>query len=114
MTVYDRIKQRRLEMKMSQEKLAEMVGYSDRSGIAWVEAGRIDLPQSKLEKIADALNTTPAYLMGWVDDEMEKEVLESFHSMNEEGKEKLRDLARDMCLSGQYKKHNSDEMVDKA
>ena len=113
MTVYERIKKRRKELKMSQEKLAKMVGYSDRSGIAWVEAGRFDLPQSKLEKIAAALQTTPAYLMGWID-EMEQQLVDDFHSLNDEGKDKLCDYARDLRLSGAYKKHGSDEMVDQA
>lgn len=69
MTVYERIRERRKYLKMSQEELAKKVGYADRSGIAWIEAGRIDLPQSKLEKIAAALQTTPSYLMGWLDEE---------------------------------------------
>lgn len=113
MTVYERIKKRRKELKMSQAKLAELVGYSDRSGIAWVEAGRFDLPQSKLEKIAAALNTTPAYLMGWLDD-MEQDLIACFHSLNDEGKDRLCDYARLLVSSGEYKKPRKSELVDQA
>lgn len=58
-----RIRERRLKMSMSQTRLAELTGYKDKTSISHIEAGRIDLPQSKLVQIADALNTTPAYLL---------------------------------------------------
>ena len=45
--LYKNIKKRRQELKISQSKLAELVGYTNRSSIAKIEAGKIDLPQSK-------------------------------------------------------------------
>jgi len=65
--LYKNIKARRLELGMSQEELAKKVGYSSRSMIAKIEAGSIDLYQSKIKEIASALNTTPEELMGWKD-----------------------------------------------
>ena len=62
--LYINIKNRRKELKMSQEKLAELVGYTDRSSIAKVEKGEVDLPQSKIALFAKALNTEPGKLMG--------------------------------------------------
>lgn len=59
----DRIKERRLKLSMSQSRLAELTGYKDKTAISHIEAGRIDLPQSKLILIADALKTTPAELL---------------------------------------------------
>ena len=53
---------------MSQAELAEALGYSDRSTIAKIEKGINDITQSKIEAFAEALHTTPAYLMGWTDD----------------------------------------------
>ncbi|WZL82646.1 helix-turn-helix transcriptional regulator [Vallitaleaceae bacterium 9-2] len=63
-----RIKQLRNELGLSQIELAEKVGYKDRTSIAKVESGKIDLPQSKIIDFAKALNVTPAYLMGWEDE----------------------------------------------
>lgn len=65
--LYKNIKKRRQELKMSQSKLAELVGYTNRSSIAKIEAGKIDLPQSKIVEIAQALQTTSGDLMGWED-----------------------------------------------
>lgn len=61
--LYENIKKLRKEKHMSQERLAEMVGYTDRSSIAKIENGLVDLPQSKIVDIARALNTTPGALM---------------------------------------------------
>lgn len=58
-----RIKELRIKRSMSQTKLAELAGYKDKSAIAHIEAGRRDISQSKLIAIAEALNTTPSYLM---------------------------------------------------
>lgn len=57
-----RIKSLREERKMSQTTLAELVGYKDKTAIAKVEAGKVDLPQSKISAFANALNTTTSFL----------------------------------------------------
>jgi repressor LexA len=59
------IKNKRNELKMTQEELAEKMGYKDRSTIAKIEAGKNDITRTKLIAFAKALNTTPSYLMGW-------------------------------------------------
>lgn len=64
MTMYERIKSERLKQLMSQQKLAEITGYRDRSSIAKIEAGFVDLPQSKIILFAKALSVSPEYLMG--------------------------------------------------
>ena len=51
--------------KITQEELARRTGYTDRSSIARIEKGEIDLPQSKIKQFAEALGTTPGHLMGW-------------------------------------------------
>lgn len=63
--LYKNIKKRRLELDMSQQELAEAVGYKGKSMISQVEKGLVDLPESMIIKFADALYTTPATLMGW-------------------------------------------------
>ena len=70
-TLYDRIKELRKQRKISQEKLAKMTGYTDRSSIAKIEKGKVDLSETKIQLFASALNTTPAYLMGWEDEAKE-------------------------------------------
>ena len=65
---YKRIRELRISAGLSQDELAKKTGYNDRSSIAKIEAGKVDLTQSKLVAFADALNTTPGYLMGWEPD----------------------------------------------
>lgn len=63
----ENIKKRREELGMSQAELAKLMSYKSRSSINKIESGENDLPQSKIEAFAAALNTTPAALMGWDD-----------------------------------------------
>lgn len=68
MELYKNIRERRKQLDMSQDQLAQLAGYTDRTSISKIEAGKVDLTQSKIKAIADALRTTPAYLMGWSED----------------------------------------------
>lgn len=70
MDTHENIKALREQKGLSQEALAEKVGYKDRSSIAKIEAGLVDLPQSKIAAFAKALNVTPASLMGIEDDRL--------------------------------------------
>ena len=65
-----RVEMLRKKLGLSQDKLAEMVGYSERSSIAKIESGNVDLPASKIKALAKALNTTEVYLMALEDDGM--------------------------------------------
>ena len=62
-----RIRQRREQLGLSQEELAARMGYRSKSSITKLEKGTNDLPRAKLEELAAALDTTPAWLMGLVD-----------------------------------------------
>jgi repressor LexA len=63
--LYKNIKNRRTELHLTQSELADKMGYADKSMIAKIEKGLVDLPQSKILSFAEALETTPSYLMGW-------------------------------------------------
>ena len=65
MTIGERIKARREEMGWTLRDLATKMGYSNHSTVARAEAGKIDLPQSRIVQFANVLGVTPGYLMGW-------------------------------------------------
>lgn len=69
MTIGERIRNRRENLGMTQNDLAKILGYSSRTTITKIESGINDIAQSKILAIAKALKTTPAYLMGWEDEE---------------------------------------------
>lgn len=62
--IYDRIKARRIELGLTVEQLAALMGYKDKSSISKIENGKADIPQSKVAAFARALKTTTAYLVG--------------------------------------------------
>ena len=57
------IKKRRQALGLSQQELADAMGYRTRSTIAKIEAGENDVSQSKLLKFAAALQTTAEALI---------------------------------------------------
>jgi transcriptional regulator with XRE-family HTH domain len=73
MRIGERIKQRRLELGYTADMLAKMLN-KNRATIYRYENGDIEnMPIDVLEPLAKALNTTPAYLMGWKDSDQSVE-----------------------------------------
>lgn len=67
MTIYERIKYLREKKGLSQQELAEAVGFKTASAVNKIELGLRDINQSKILAFSKALGTTPGYLLG--DDE---------------------------------------------
>lgn len=67
MSIGTRMKERRLQLNKTLEEVGSVVGVS-KATIQRYEKGAItNIPSDKIEKIAKALSTTPAFLMGWED-----------------------------------------------
>ena len=82
MTVGQRMQQRRKELDMSASELGKRIG-KNRATIFRYENGDIEkLPVDVLKPIAEALMTTPEYLMGWEDDN-EKTATENGSGLSE-------------------------------
>lgn len=68
MTTGDRIKARRIECGLSVSELADKLG-KNRATVYRYESNDIEtMPANIIRPLADALDTTPGYLMGWTDD----------------------------------------------
>lgn len=59
-----KVRARRNELGLSQKDLAQRLGYINHSSVAKVEAGKVDLPVSKVQEFAEALGVSVKYLMG--------------------------------------------------
>lgn len=108
-----RIKERRLALGLSADDLAERLG-KNRATIYRYEGDEIEnFPVSIIEPLADALMTTPAYLMGWTDDpriitkepthadEPERDEFNRlFLALNPENRKRILDLIQ-VLLAGQ-------------
>lgn len=71
--LYKNIKKRRQELGLNQTELAQKTGYADKSMIAKIEAGKVDLTQSKIIDFSKALEIPAIDLMG-LDNSHEKEI----------------------------------------
>lgn len=60
-----RIKARRESLGMTQDELAEKVGYKHKTSISKIENNKTDISTTDLERFAEVLETTVQYLMGW-------------------------------------------------
>ena len=111
MTVADRIRQKRNELNLSQSELAAKAKYSDKTRVSKLENSGDDISMKQVKRIAVALGTTPAYLMGWEDEKGEdtqlgqliksyekRELIESFSQYNPEN------LEQAMLLYEMYRK----------
>ena len=65
MGIGEKIKARRIELGWSQQKLADMMGYTSKSTITKIEKGISDVGQKHIMQFADVLGVSIAYLMGW-------------------------------------------------
>lgn len=121
MNIGDRIRLRRNQLDKTLEEVGKIVGVT-RATIQRYENGNIqNIPSDKIELLAKALKTTPAYLMGWEDEEtieqnaQEQKIIESFNKLNTEGKEKVIAYTQDLVDSGKYAKKSLptvEEMID--
>lgn len=72
MHIGKRIKAQRIKLGWSQRDLAERIGYKNHSVVARIEAGKVDLPQSRLDQFAQVLGVSHAYLLGLVTEDQSK------------------------------------------
>lgn len=122
MSIGQRIKSRREELGMSQEDLAHKIGYKSKSSINKIELDIQQLRQSKIKQIADALETTTDYIMGWSEKEKGEtqeqhtvtdliknqygsgvyELVQLYSKLNEAGKKKIMEELRDTAELEKY------------
>lgn len=69
MSIGLRIKKLREQLCIPQAELARMVGITKQSLYKYENSIITNIPSNKIEAIAKKLQTTPAYLMGWTENE---------------------------------------------
>lgn len=118
MTIYEKIRKRRIELGMSQQELAMKTGYQTRGAINRIESGCRDISQSKIMAFATALDLPIAFLLNDnqtfndLNNELKTEnltpknedtpLLNIYHRLNARGKEKVLDYASDLAKSPDY------------
>lgn len=64
-SIGERIRARREELNMTQAELAQLLGYKSHTSVNKIEKNTRELQTDKIVKIAEALQTTPEYILGW-------------------------------------------------
>ena len=102
MSIGSNILYRRKSLGLTQEELAKKMGYKSKSTINKIELGINDIPQSKIAKFAEVLDTTPTQLMGWDEiptsretlNDGEKKLLNAFRQVPHD----MQNIALDMLM----------------
>ena len=87
MTVGERIKSRRLELGLSQEELAQKMGYPGKSSVCKAETASDNITTKKIRKFAKALECSESYLMGWTEEGFEFSTATKFENILKYSKE---------------------------
>ena len=93
MNIGEKIKAKRMELGWSQQKLADLMGYTSKSTITKIEKGVSDVGQRNIEKFAEVLGVSIAYLMDWEETDksfnkdnlfgLDYEFIENYHQLDE-------------------------------
>ena len=84
MDIHDRIKLRRLELGLTLKDVSKKLGVAESTVSRYETEDIKNMGIDKIEKLAQALDCSPGYLMGWeIDIDIEK--------LNKDNKKKLED-----------------------
>ena len=72
MTIGERIRQLREERKISQTELAEAAETTKQNLYKYENGIITNIPTDKIEKMAKKLSVSPAYLMGWKEEALNR------------------------------------------
>lgn len=111
--LYKNIRKFRSDLKMTQDELARLTGYTDRSSIAKIERGDVDLPQSKIMLFAEALGVDAGTLMGnsGIEEASSRSLspdaaalLDDYNKLNAEGKAEAQKQVKNLTKIEDYTK----------
>lgn len=114
MTFGERIIEARKKLHLNQKQLAEILEITPTRLNYW-ENNKREPDIAMIKSLAKALEVSADYLIGnefgLLKSNEEELLLEAFHHLNEEGREKLLDYADDLIHSGKYIKNNSAQAI---
>lgn len=87
----DRIRERRIELGITQTELATRVGYGSKVSVSKIESNQRDVPREKIVAFAEALQCDISYLLE-LDGEpksTKEAILIEINNMNEKQREEL-------------------------
>lgn len=101
MTVGERIKKERERFSISQTELAQKIGVSKQTLYKYETNIITNIPSDTIERTANVLNCSPAYLMGW-DDEEPSKIIQYYNQLNDIGKHEAEKRVEELTYLPQY------------
>lgn len=99
----------RTQNNMTLEELGNKVGVGKSTVRKWENGIIANMKRDKILKVAEALNTSPAYLMGWKEDveiipspDFLPRIMEYYNQLNALGKETATEHVRLLTLDKKY------------
>lgn len=80
MTTADRIKNRRIELGLTQLEVAKRLGLTSKAAVSKIESQGDDVSLKNVKKFGEALGCSIAYLMGWEDEKEQSDKDDEFLS----------------------------------
>lgn len=118
MTINERIKNRRKQIGKTVEDVAKIINKNRATVYRYENSDIEDMPISIIEPLAKALECSPVYLMGWVDNPNERynpsgkkadtlaadeeQLLTNYNKLNPTGKDKVQDYTEDLTDNEKY------------
>lgn len=94
----NRIRDRRIELNMSQDDLADALGFKNRSSVARIENGETDLTQTKAKKVANILKLDVNYIIFGVGEEDRNNIIR-LDELNDLDREIIKIVIKDLQFS---------------
>ena len=109
MTTADRIKNRRIELGLTQLEVARRLGLTTKAAVSKVEQQGNNVTLKSVEKFAKALDCSKAYLMGWEDDVITMEINTS--DTESESSERIKKIVELYSRLSEDDQHLIDDML---
>lgn len=100
----------RLQKGLTLEELGNMVGVGKSTVRKWENGMIANMKRDKILKVSEALDTTPAYLMGWEEEEKPKEespkIMQYYTQLNDIGKHEAEKRLMELTEIPRYTKED--------
>ncbi len=101
----------RIQKGLTLEELGNMVGVGKSTVRKWENGMIANMKRDKILKVSEALDTTPAYLMGWEEEEKSKDeppkIMQYYEKLNDIGKHKATEQVKLLTEVPRYLKEDT-------
>lgn len=129
MDIGRKINRLRTEKGMTLEELGDKVGVGKSTVRKWEKGIIANMKRDKILKVAEALETSPSYLMGWEDEsnntvtkfkskdtisKIEDDIIKNVNQMNDKGKKMMYDYSKVIIGNPDFIKQKDEHILNAA